>query len=78
MTEQEWWATAPADAKWHTWDKCGKTWWTVRPKWDGHTWHYQGEIIPDYWWHSDTPCPVEIDPSKTLRKRPKETPHAHT
>lgn len=72
MSEAEWWATAPAEAKWHTWDKAGKTWWAVRPRFDGNSWSYYGEGISDYWWYDQAPCPFEIDPRKTLRKRPKE------
>jgi hypothetical protein len=80
MTEQEWWATAPEWAKWHTWDRGGKTWWETKPKFytdkDGGRWvvmarwnETNGEYL---WYDAETPCPIEIDPAKTLRKRPKE------
>jgi hypothetical protein len=71
------WQGAPAWAKWHTWDHTGKTWWSQRPQLDGHTWMYPlggNELVPEYLWYDDTPCPIEIDPALTLRRRPKQEP----
>lgn len=82
MSEREWWATAPAWAKWHVWDAAGKTWFAVRPTWskpfyaatgNWSTAVYDNDTNAEYLHYDTTPCPVEIDPSKTLRKRPKET-----
>lgn len=78
--EREWWASAPPEAKWHTWDKYGKAWWAKRPTYNGAHWSCWPieDAVPFYASYDMTPCPVEIDPSKTLRKRPKEEPQHAT
>lgn len=40
--EHKLWASAPKWAKWHTWDKLGKTWWQLPQK------EYQHEAVWDY------------------------------
>ena len=74
MTESEWWAAAPTWARYHTWDELGKTWWATKPTCVDGRWFYQGLFdtpAPEHLWYDQTPCPVEIDPDTTLRKRPK-------
>lgn len=73
--EREWWASAPQEAKWHTWDSCGKTWWAKRPACNNSdgVWMWRGdcdESAPWHDWYDTTPLPVEIDSHTTLRKRP--------
>jgi hypothetical protein len=77
MSEAEWWATAPEWAKWHTWDDIGRCWWEKKPTCVDGRWFFQAsrdELTSEQYWYDQTPCPVEIDPTKTLRKRPKEQP----
>lgn len=77
MNESEWWATAPAWAKWHTWDRMGKCWWRTLPVYDNDANGWvtpMGEREQTVFIYDISPLPVElkIDPAKTLRKRPKE------
>lgn len=77
--EYDWWMSAPAWAEWHTWDFKGKTWWSTQPKIDvtGLVWEVEplfidpfgNFVMPEHDWYDKTPCPVEIDPATTLRKR---------
>lgn len=79
MSELEWWATAPEWANYHTWDRMGKCWWRIRPEFDNdiNGWVTPfGEREQTVFLHDMAPLPVEldVDPSTTLRKRPKAVP----
>jgi hypothetical protein len=79
MTEQEWWETAPNYANYHTWDRYGKVWWKSKPTFgfysenpDAWSTDYRKPLGSIFDHYDQTPLPIEIDPAKTLRKRPKE------
>jgi len=78
LREALWWADSPDIFKWHTWDEQGKTFWVARPRFVGSRWMLfppeDHNPFRDLDLYDLTPCPVEIDPSKTLRQRPKARP----